>query len=132
MAKLLFLPGAGGAAAFWSPVADRLLPERVRRLLSWPGLGREPPQSDIRSADDLVSMVAAEMDEPVDLIALGASLSGDAKLRASSGIWMASKKPNFAASSGSFRTILGGPSGQAITPPHVGEVHWWRTHGVPG
>ena len=36
--NVLFLPGAGGAAAFWKPVADRLPADRRKTRLSWPGL----------------------------------------------------------------------------------------------
>ncbi len=38
MIKTLFLPGAGGSARFWLPVAERLAVEGV--FLSWPGLVR--------------------------------------------------------------------------------------------
>lgn len=69
MTKLIFLPGAGGSASFWRPVADRLLPERPRHLFAWPGLGDEPHDPNVRGADDLVAMVRAHMHEPVDLIA---------------------------------------------------------------
>lgn len=61
-----FLPGAGGAAAFWQPVANRL---GKGRLFSWPGLGNEPPDPAIASLDDLAALVLAELDHPADLIA---------------------------------------------------------------
>ncbi len=56
---LLFLPGAGGSASFWQPVADLLPEEWPRVLLSWPGLGDEPHDPDIQSLDDLVNIVSA-------------------------------------------------------------------------
>jgi pimeloyl-ACP methyl ester carboxylesterase len=56
---LLFLPGAGGSASFWQPVADLLPEEWPRVLLSWPGLGHEPPDPDIQGIDDLVNIVSA-------------------------------------------------------------------------
>jgi pimeloyl-ACP methyl ester carboxylesterase len=69
MTKIIFLPGAGASAAFWRPVADLLDAKHSKRLLSWPGLGNEPRDANVRSADDLVSMVLKELQEPADLIA---------------------------------------------------------------
>ena len=69
MTKLLFLPGAGGSADFWRPVADGLLPDRPRHFFSWPGLSAQPPDPDVRGIDDLVRRVLAEMAAPVDLVA---------------------------------------------------------------
>ena len=65
--KTLFLPGASGSAAFWKPVADRLACNV--RLFAWPGLGREPAQQGIESFDDLITMVKAEIDAPVTIVA---------------------------------------------------------------
>ncbi len=56
---LLFLPGAGGSASFWQPVADLLPEEWPRVLLAWPGLGNEPHDPDIQGLDDLVNIVSA-------------------------------------------------------------------------
>lgn len=67
--KLLFLPGAGGSADFWRPVAQGVHPARRRRFFAWPGLGDEPHDPAVRGLDDLVAMVAAEMTEPCDLVA---------------------------------------------------------------
>ena len=69
MTNTFFLPGAGASAAFWRPVADQLGAVHTKRLLSWPGLGNEPPSADVRGIDDLVSMVLGEIQEPADLIA---------------------------------------------------------------
>lgn len=69
MTDLFFLPGAGGSAAFWRPVADRLASDRRRRFFAWPGLGDEPHDPDVRGLDDLAAMVLAAIDEPADLIA---------------------------------------------------------------
>lgn len=69
MRKLLFLPGAGGSADFWQPVA-RLLPTDWQKVhFSWPGLGDEPADPTISSIDDLVQLVEAGIDGPVDLVA---------------------------------------------------------------
>lgn len=56
---ILFLPGAAGAAGFWQPVADLLPEEWPKVMLSWPGLGNEPPDPTIQGIDDLVDMVSA-------------------------------------------------------------------------
>ena len=67
MTKTLFLPGASGSAAFWRPVAAHAQLEGV--FFSWPGLGREPPQPDINSINDLAGLVAREITEPVSIVA---------------------------------------------------------------
>lgn len=69
MAKILFLPGAGGSADFWKPVGDRLPAEWPKHYCGWPGLGDQPHDPAVRSVDDLVRLVTARLDEPVDLVA---------------------------------------------------------------
>ena len=69
MTKTLFLPGAGGSASFWQPVADLVAIGGPSVLLSWPGLGHEPPATDVNSIDDLVEIVRAELGEPSNLVA---------------------------------------------------------------
>jgi pimeloyl-ACP methyl ester carboxylesterase len=64
-----FLPGAGGSASFWHPVANRLKNDQPHHFFSWPGLGNEPPDPAISSLDDLVALVLAKLDHPADLIA---------------------------------------------------------------
>lgn len=64
---ILFLPGAGGSAAFWRPVAELLAAPAT--CLSWPGLGAEPHDPGVRGFDDLVARVLALMEQPVDLVA---------------------------------------------------------------
>ena len=66
---VLFLPGAGGAAAFWHPVGN-LLPAGWRKTyLAWPGLGHEPHDPSVRGLDDLVRLAAAKLDEPCAVMA---------------------------------------------------------------
>ncbi|MDR3519022.1 MAG: alpha/beta hydrolase [Azospirillaceae bacterium] len=65
--KTIFLPGAGGSAAFWKPTADRTGLDGV--FLAWPGLGDEPAHPDVNSINDLVSLVLDQMDEPVNIVA---------------------------------------------------------------
>jgi hypothetical protein len=64
MRKLIFLPGALGAAAFWHPVGARLPAEWQKVYLAWPGLGAQRPDPDVRGFDDLVRRVEAELTEP--------------------------------------------------------------------
>jgi pimeloyl-ACP methyl ester carboxylesterase len=64
---LLYLPGAGGSAGFWRPVAETI--GGRFELLSWPGLGQEPADPNINSIDDLVSLTLSRIDGPVDLVA---------------------------------------------------------------
>lgn len=53
MIPLVFLPGAGGRAAFWAPVADRLADLGPATRLGWPGFGGVPADPSIRSLDAL-------------------------------------------------------------------------------
>lgn len=85
--RTLFLPGAGASASFWRPAADRVgLPAE---LLAWPGLGDEPARGDVGGVDDLVRLVLARIDAPVDIVAqsmggvvaLKAALAAPSKVR---------------------------------------------------
>ncbi len=79
--RTLFLPGASGAAAFWRPAAERSSHAgRNAVFLNWPGLGDEPPHPDVNGFDDLVAMVLAHMDEPVNIVAQ--SMGGVVAMRA--------------------------------------------------
>ncbi len=69
MPPILFLPGAGGRADFWSPVVDLLPKTWETRRLSWPGLGDEPPHPDIGGLDDLVRLVVDQVGERADIVA---------------------------------------------------------------
>ena len=69
MTKVLFLPGAAGAAAFWQPVAGLLPAATPREMIAWPGLGAQPHDPAVRGFDDLVDLVRARLSEPVDLVA---------------------------------------------------------------
>ena len=67
MLKTLFLPGAGGSASFWKPLAAHAQLDGV--FFAWPGLGAEPPQPGVHSIDDLIGLVAKEITEPVSIVA---------------------------------------------------------------
>lgn len=69
MRKVLFLPGAGASPDFWKPVGARLPAEWPRHYFGWPGLGHQPHDPAITGVGDLIKLVAAKMDEPVDLVA---------------------------------------------------------------
>jgi pimeloyl-ACP methyl ester carboxylesterase len=67
--RIVFLPGAAGAADFWRPVAERLPGGWHKTLLGWPGAGEEPHDPRVESFDDLVTLAAAELDAPADVVA---------------------------------------------------------------
>lgn len=69
MAKVLFLPGAGGSPDFWRPVGARLPEDWPKHYFGWPGLGDQPHDPAIKVIDDLEQLVTARMDGPVDLVA---------------------------------------------------------------
>lgn len=67
MIKTLFLPGASGSETFWKPVASHGGLDGV--FFSWPGLGNEPADENVRGIHDLVALAAAEIQEPVAIVA---------------------------------------------------------------
>jgi pimeloyl-ACP methyl ester carboxylesterase len=69
MTRVLFLPGSGASPDFWKPAGGRLPATWAKEYFGWPGLGRQPPDPSINGLDDLVAMVVARMDSPVDLVA---------------------------------------------------------------
>jgi pimeloyl-ACP methyl ester carboxylesterase len=69
MTKILFLPGSGASPEFWKPVGLRLPAEWTREYFGWPGLGDQPHDPSIKGLDDLVRLVDARIDGPVDLVA---------------------------------------------------------------
>lgn len=69
MAKILFLPGAGGSPDFWKPAGDRLPAAWAKHYFGWPGLGDQPHDLAIEGLDDLEQLVMAQIDGPVDLVA---------------------------------------------------------------
>jgi pimeloyl-ACP methyl ester carboxylesterase len=65
----LFLPGAGGRAEFWQPVANQLGDEIEPVLFDWPGFGETPRDATVASLTDLVPYVLARTEGPVDVVA---------------------------------------------------------------
>ncbi len=69
MTKVLFLPGSGASPEFWQPCGDLLPAEWPKVYFGWPGLGHQPHDPAVQGLDDLIAMVVARMDGPVDLVA---------------------------------------------------------------
>jgi pimeloyl-ACP methyl ester carboxylesterase len=67
--RIIFLPGASGAAAFWRGVGERLPQGWGKQYLSWPGLGEEPVEPEIRGFTDLVDRAEAALGERATLAA---------------------------------------------------------------
>lgn len=65
--KTLFLPGAAGSSSFWKPIASKANLDGV--FFSWPGLGNEPAAENVSSIEDLIALVATEINEPVTIVA---------------------------------------------------------------
>jgi pimeloyl-ACP methyl ester carboxylesterase len=66
---LIFFPGAGGDADFWSPAAALLPSDWDKRLLSWPGAGNVPASPDVNGYQDLVELAAAAVPDGSDVVA---------------------------------------------------------------
>jgi pimeloyl-ACP methyl ester carboxylesterase len=70
MKRVVFLPGAGGSAEFWRPLAALLPSHWSKTLLAWPGLGNQSHDPNVQGFDDLVRLAEQQLaDEPVDLVA---------------------------------------------------------------
>lgn len=67
--RLLFLPGAAGAAAFWQPLQQLLAAGRQSVCYGWPGFGANPPDPAVGGLDDLVQQVLADVVAPSVLVA---------------------------------------------------------------
>ena len=61
MTPLAFLPGAGGRASFWRPVAERLSDLAEAHRFAWPGFGECPPDAAVRSLNDLHAWLLARL-----------------------------------------------------------------------
>jgi poly(3-hydroxyoctanoate) depolymerase len=59
--ELCFLPGAGGRASFWRPVAERLAPRWPGRLVGYPGFAGEPADPAVGSLAGLLGWLRARM-----------------------------------------------------------------------
>jgi pimeloyl-ACP methyl ester carboxylesterase len=81
--QVLFLPGAAGAGAFWTPIVERLPKACRAEVLDLPGLGSVPARGDVAGYDDLVGYVARRIDVPTTLVAqsMGAYVAIELALR---------------------------------------------------
>ena len=70
MTPIVFLPGAGGRAEFWGPVAERLADVAPCHRLAWPGFGGVAADPAIGSLDDLFRWLLGRLpDGPVHVVA---------------------------------------------------------------
>ena len=67
--RMLFLPGATGAALFWQPVIDRLILLADPVAIDYPGFGDNLPDPQLASLEDLTGRIEAHIDRPVDIVA---------------------------------------------------------------
>jgi poly(3-hydroxyoctanoate) depolymerase len=58
---LVFLPGAGGRASFWRPVAERLVDLGPVHVFDYPGFGESAPDPAVKSLDDLYGWVVERL-----------------------------------------------------------------------
>jgi pimeloyl-ACP methyl ester carboxylesterase len=61
MTPLVFLPGAGGSASFWGPVADRLNDLGQVHVFGYPGFGGAPADPGVKSLDDLYHRIVERL-----------------------------------------------------------------------
>ena len=86
---MVYLPGAGGLASFWRPVAELLRPRSEPLLVEYPGFGETPPDSSVRGVSDLLDLILERLPTSFDLVAqsmggalaLGLALDHPARVR---------------------------------------------------
>jgi poly(3-hydroxyoctanoate) depolymerase len=61
MSSLVFLPGAGGRASFWKPVASRLTDLGRSLVFAYPGFGESPVEPSLASLDDLYRWLVEQL-----------------------------------------------------------------------
>jgi poly(3-hydroxyoctanoate) depolymerase len=70
MPTIVYLPGAGGTATFWRPVAERLADLGPALRVGWPGFGDAPADPSVHSVADLVRWTVSRLPPgQVDLVA---------------------------------------------------------------
>ena len=67
---IAYLPGAGGRAASWEPIASVLAYRREPRLFDYPGLGEQADVPSIRDLADLTRWIAGQLPEQCDVVTL--------------------------------------------------------------
>jgi pimeloyl-ACP methyl ester carboxylesterase len=78
--NLLFLPGAGGGAAFWHPLGALLPMEWSRTYLNWPGLGHEGHRDGFDGFDALTAWAARHL-AAADNVVIAQSMGAIVALR---------------------------------------------------
>ncbi len=111
MTRVVFLPGAGGSADFWRPVAARLPPAWERVHLNWPGAGDEPHDPAIGGFDDLVDRAATALAPATAVVAQ--SLGGIVAIR------LALRRPDAVQ-----RLVLAATSGGLAATAAATPVDW--------
>ena len=76
---VVYLPGAGGLASFWRPVAELLRSRSEPLLVEYPGFGETPPNPSIRNVSDLLDVILEPLPTSFDLVAQ--SMGGALALR---------------------------------------------------
>jgi poly(3-hydroxyoctanoate) depolymerase len=76
---LVYLPGAGGLASFWRPVAELLRARSEPLLIEYPGFGETPPNPSIGGVSDLLEVILERLPASFDLVAQ--SMGGTLALR---------------------------------------------------
>ena len=117
MPPLVFLPGAGGSATFWRPVADRLADVGEPHVLGYPGFGDIPADPRIRSLDDLFGWVVEQL-PPGSSHVVAQSMGGVLALR------LAIEQPERVA-----RLVLVATSG-GIDVARLGGADWRRDYRI--
>jgi pimeloyl-ACP methyl ester carboxylesterase len=67
--QIIFLPGAGGMADFWEPVAELLDIPLKQVFIGWPGFGDAPHDPSVSKLTDLVDFVFKQVQQPMHIIA---------------------------------------------------------------
>jgi pimeloyl-ACP methyl ester carboxylesterase len=67
--RVVLVPGAAGAAAFWTPITKRLPDDWIVTAIDLPGLGSVPARDGIHGYDDLAEYVAAIVAAPSTVVA---------------------------------------------------------------
>ena len=76
---VVYLPGAGGLASFWRPVAELLHSRSEPLLVEYPGFGETPSNPSIRGVSDLLDLILERLPTSFDLVAQ--SMGGALALR---------------------------------------------------
>jgi poly(3-hydroxyoctanoate) depolymerase len=67
--SVLFLPGASGDGEFWKSVGAALPSHCAKRYLSWPGLGSQPADPEVRGFEDLLGLAERALSRPSAIVA---------------------------------------------------------------